>query len=153
MARPGPIVLIPSEVAYALRRSGDEPEVGIDLVNGHIVLFSGPHAAQDALQSRGLVVPFLHHRADLPHSARLAGGAEFLGKPLDFLCDIEHPFQEEDLLSFNRDLLLACHRPEPVLQIVVLRGTELRDVRIRAVMVGDDQALVGDHASGTVESD
>ena len=128
MAWPGPVVLVASEITDAKRRSGHQPQVGVNLVGRHIVLFPRPHTAEDALKSCGLAVALLQQRADLSASERFVRRSQFLCESLDLLCDIEDPFEEEDFLALDRNLLVIGHRPESVFQIVVLGRAELCDV-------------------------
>ena len=54
-----------------------------------------------------------------------------------------------DCKTLGIKFLVGVHRPETVLQVVVLNGTELLDGRITAVVIGEEKSLIRDYLTGT----
>ena len=71
-------------------------------------------------------------------------GVDFIGHVEDFL-------EEPGLFARNRDLFRHHIGEEPVFEIVMCGGAQRMYVRIGAVVIGDQQAFVGYHASGAAE--
>ena len=56
-------------------------------------------------------------------------------------------FEEINLLARDHPLFIGVECPESFLQVVAFRGAEAVDVAVGAVVVCDEQALIGDDAS------
>ena len=73
----------------------------------------------------------------------------------DAVGDVLHAHQPGGGEALAGDFLLAGHGPETVGEVVVLHGAVAGDVVVAAVVVGEEEALVGDELAGAalVEED
>ena len=67
--------------------------------------------------------------------------------------DVVHPLHEGDAQPGHRQLLGAVHGPESVGEVVVLDAAELLYAAVAAVVVGQQQALVGHDLSGAASAE
>ena len=155
MARPHPVVGVTAELAYGGRRSADQADIAIHPEHEQEVLVAivqGLDAGAKALALRGRGLG--QDRGVGAHDGvalRLAHGRvislQYCGG------DIIHPLEETHGQAGIGKLLSAVHRPETVLEVVVLDARMPLDVAVAAVVVGEQQALVRDELSGTTGSE
>ena len=139
VAGPFPVVRIAAELADRGRGCAHETNVRVVLID-------------DEVEDVAVVEGFHHH---------LASGIRFLGVVLDerfrqgACCWIRHLVRyilhvHEELHGEPRDgnLLVALERPVAVHQVIVLRGAELLDAAIPAVVVGEQKAVLRNDFSG-----
>ena len=81
-----------------------------------------------------------------------AGGYKGISKLMHLVGHIDHTLEEIHLLSLERDFFAAGGGPVAIFQVVVPRNAQARNLAEGAVVVGNQQALVGNHASGAVEA-
>ena len=140
--RPLPVVYIPSEGGDAQRRSGDETYVGIYFVEAEVIFAAGPHRLERSLQAVAGIA-LLHYGRELAHSRRLSFPGQLTAQGLHLLRDVNHLAQKEGVFPRYRHLLFAKHCPEAFFKVIVLVAAKGVDVREGAVVVGDEQSLIG----------
>ena len=163
VAGPHPVVGLAAELSGGCRRSADETDVGVSLVDNEVedvvvVEALDPGRAVRVVSlglfSEGLGCGFHGGLGYLFLVLGLLVGLEggLIGL-LQHGGDVGHALQEGDTEASGGQLFLETHRPVSVLEIVVLGGGERLDVAVSAVVVGDDESLVGDHLSGASASE
>ena len=144
VAGPHPVVGFATELAHRSRRSGNKADVGIGAINNqvvHIVVVEArDHGAAARILGDGSVNQLL------PHFIRLFSR-------LDLGRDILHRHQESDTQTRDRNFLGAFVGPIAFHQVVVLIGGKALDTAISAVVVGYQQALVGDDLTGAASAE
>ena len=156
MAGPHPVVGVAAEFADIARGSAHKAYIGEDLVDIHEVLV----AVVEGLDN-GFVVCAGHgfdgEDGDVLLDDALAFGLG--GLVVDaFKHTVGHIFHSHKTgcgESFAGYLLTAVHCPESMGEVVVLDGAVAGDVVVAAVVVGEEEALVGDKLAGAslVEKD
>ena len=148
VAGPHPVVGVATELADVARRAAHETDIGVDLVEKHII-FITQEERLDAdlirgffldlgdkslhiLIDFGLTLVFRHIRGDIEEH---------------LLGHITHLAKEDDAESGTRKFLSPVHRPESVGEIVMLDGAMFLDIVVAAVVVSKQQALVADDFS------
>ena len=151
MAGPHPVVRVAAELADRGRRSAHQAHVPINLVDEEEVLVgvverlhAGTHAPVGIrhLADDGIRVE-LHHRVALCLAHRRDIALQ------DGIRDFVHSLQEADGQPPVGQLLAAVHRPEAVLEIVVLHAAVLLDLAVAAVVVRKQQAVARNHLART----
>ena len=150
--RPLPVVLVSAEGRHRHRRRPHQANVGINVIQAQIVLCPGPHAGKPGFHAILLLVFRLHDGGDAPAAGRLALGGEFLLQSLHLVGDVQHLAQEVEVELRDGDLIGPGMGPETVFQVIVLRGGEGGHVAVGAVVVGDHEAVLRDHAAGAVKA-
>ncbi len=142
MTGPHPVVGIATELTDIRWRGTHQADVGEHLVDIHKILVAIVERLDDSLIVRtrlgtlgdGLYVLFNDGAA-----FSLAGLGRNAVKHLRR--DILHPHQSRCRKSRAGQLLFAAHSPESASQIVVLHSAMHSDVRVAAVVVGEEKAL------------
>ena len=144
MTRPLPVVGLTTELTEGCRRSADETDIGIGLIDNQIenilVVESGNGDAAARVRGLGL-------------GDQLLAGSLLIGSLGDGVGHIRHALQEGHGQARDRDFLVAVHGEEAILQVVVLRSGERLDIAVAAVVVGDQQTLLGNHFTGAAAAE
>ena len=150
--RPFPVVLVAAEGCDGHRRRAHQADVLIGGVKGQVVFLPGPHGIQRGFQARARGIAALQDGGELPRAEALAPGGQRVRHGRHLVRHVQDPLQEVHFLSLERNLVLAVKRPVAVLQVVFLRGGQVEQVTVGAVVVGDEEPLVGNHAGRAVKA-
>ena len=151
MLRPLPVVDVSTEGGRRYRRCRHKAHVLIHFVKCDIVSRASPHGSEPCLKSCLLAVLLFHEVTESAQSGRLSLCGKLFLKRVDFVGHVKDPFQEVDALAGDVDLFLCTECPEAFLEVVVLRSAESVHIAVCAVVVGDEESLVRNYASGTSE--
>ena len=140
VAGPHPVVRLAAELADSGRRGADQTDVPVLDIGNQVV---------DVVVVEGddlllLVVEILAVLGEDAFLDVLEGDIPLLGGT-DLIGHVDEPVEELDRQAGARQFLAALYRPETVAEVVVLRGAELLDAAVAAVVVRDQQAFFGDH--------
>ena len=150
--RPFPVVFVSAEGRHRHRRSSHQTDVRVFVVKAHIVPGAVPHAGEAGFQAVFFRILFLHHGGQAAHAEGLSLYLQGIAQGLHLFGDVQHLPQEEEFFSREGNLLGAVLGPEALFQVVMFRCGELDHVLISAVMVGDEEAVLGNHAAAAVEA-
>ena len=155
MPGPHPVIGIPSELADRTGRSPHQAHIPIHLLHKEQILVS----SKKILDLDLLTLPIeLRLALDLLHGSKYTLGPALLThrivqlrkNPIRYIFD---PPDKSYGQSGSRNLLLVGHRPETILQVVVLYTAVLLNRPIPAVVVGQHQSALGDHTRRTSASE
>ena len=150
--RPFPVVLVTAEGRHRHRRSAHEADVRVLPIQGQIVLLPRPHRVQRRFEARPAGVAALQDGGEFPGAEGLSPGGQRIRHGGHLGRHVQHPLQEVHFLPLQRDLVLAVEGPVAVLQVVFLGCGQVEQVAVGAVVVGDEEPLVGNHAGGAIEA-
>ena len=144
-------VLVASERSDLFGRSPDEPDVLIDFVIEQQVFFPAPHRSAGDFVGSVLPVFLFDCAVYLPGAeyAEFSFPDHAVAHFHRFVGNVGDPAQEHHRFAFDREFVLFGRRPESVFKVVVFRGAQIVYVAVSYVVVRDDQAPVGNHASGS----
>ena len=147
MARPYPVVGVPSEFPHRRRRSAHQPYVAVLPVQEEEILVAVIQGFDGGPQSFALRCGLFYEcpGVGFHHGIPLLLGHVCGVSVQDPACDVLHPFQETHGQALVRQLLIPAHRPEPVPEVVVLYTAVLLYLSVAAVVVGEQKAFRRDH--------
>ena len=153
LLRPFPIVHLGAEGGHADGRRRHQTNVFVHFVKGEHIALTGPVGGADhlALAFEGLLVLVFDDSIDAAHGHRTFFHLERVAQGLHLVGDVQHLLQEVDAFALDGHLILAREGAEAILEVVVLRGAQGVKIPVGAVVVGDHQAVVRDHAAAAAE--
>ena len=149
VACPHPVVRIAAELTERRGRSEDESDVAEDVVDDEevLVVIEGQHLGVGELVALGYRVgDGAGDGVGCADALILVGDAFELWH--DTVGEVDRLAEVLHFESFDGQLVLEALRHEAVLQVVVLHAAELLDGAVAAMVVGEDEPLVGDGNSG-----
>ena len=155
MAGPHPVVSVAAELADGGRRSAHQADIAEHPEHEQEVLI----AVEEGFHIGSQAFTILDCR-----SGELAGIGPDDGIPLGFghagpvplqhlVRHVFHPFEEADGQAPVGQFLAAVHRPETVLEVIVLHAAVALDVAVAAVVVRQEQAFVGHEFAGAAAAE
>ena len=147
MARPHPVIGIAAEFSNGTWWCGHQPDVAVLLVNEEVVAVSRIESFDLGFDALSLLFDLLYelfgrlfdHRFPLLLVHRRLEVLEYQS------CNVFHPLEETDGQSWIGQFLGPGHRPESVLEIVVLDAAVPLDKAVAAVVVGQDKPFGRNH--------
>ena len=151
LLRPFPIVDISAEGRDTGGRRRHDAQVPAGLVERKVILLPGPHLAQAGFQTGGFLVACLHQVAEFAHSGADARPFERVPQRRHFVRDVQYFAQEIGGLALHRQFFFARISPEALPQVIVQGVAQRVEVRIGAVVVGNQQSVLRHYRPGTAE--
>ena len=148
VAGPDPIVRVAPEFANGTRGSADQPHVLERPGNDEKLLIAVKEVAH-----HGLVVRSLGGGRGQPLTHGLLGFRTFRTGRLHRIGHVLDAHDEHGRQARIHELLLHRHGPEPILQNVPFQAAVRLDLPVTAVVVRQEQALVGDHTRRTTATE
>ena len=155
MAGPHPVVGLAAELADGAGRSTHEAHVAVHLEDVEEILVAVVECGHLGSQTLAGGCSSVDQRPGIGGDYAVPGLFAHSGViPCQHLVgDVVHPHQIADCQAGAGEFLTAVHRPEAVGEVVVLHRAVPLDVAVAAVVVGDEQSLVGNHLAGAARAE